>query len=150
MATKQQRKATRVGSSGEEQMTIEDKAAAREAEIVASLLFYDFELWFAGRTSEEQRALVSRRCGFTVGKEEFVQLRDAHCKWMGRKRIKNSEDRVLDWKGWSKLRKAVMDAAEAGELAGRNIEEAAAVVSQRFRCNAILLDGLGSDLRLWG
>lgn len=149
MATKQ-RKVTRVGSSSEEQATIEDKATAREAEIVASLQFYDFELWFAGRTSEEQRALVARRCGFAVGKEEFVQLREKHCTWMGRKRVKNSEDRVLDWKQWSKLRKAVMDAAEAGELAGRNIEEAAAVVSQRFRCNAILLDGLGRDLRVWG
>ena len=149
MATKQ-RKATRVGKSTEEQLQIEGKEAAREAGVVAALEFYDFELWFAGRTSEDQRALVARRCGFAVGKEEFAQLRAEHCKWMGRKRVKNSEDRSLDWKGWEKLRKAVMDAAEAGELAGRNIEEAAAVVSQRFRCNAILLDGLGSDLRVWG
>jgi hypothetical protein len=148
METKQ-RRTTRVGGGGE-QLQIEGKEAAREAEIVSVLQLLDFELWYAGRTIAEQRAIVAKRCGFLIGKEEFTALREEHCRWMGQKRVKNSLDRNLDWKGWSKLRKAVMDCRDAGELAGKSIEEAAAVVSQRFPCNATLLDGLRADLRVWG
>jgi hypothetical protein len=139
-----------VGKSGEEQLQIEGAAAAREAEIVAVLKSLDFELWYAGRTAAEQRAIVARRCGFQLGKEEFNSLRQLNCRWMGTKRIKNSLDRNLDWKGWEKLKVAVRKCHEDGELAGKSIEEAAAVVSQRCPCNATLLDGLDSRCRFWG
>jgi N-acyl-D-aspartate/D-glutamate deacylase len=150
MATKKKPKATRVGSSGEEQLQIEGRAAARENEIVAVLKTLDFELWYADRTPAEQRAIVAMRCGFQLDREEFNKLREEHCKWMGRKRVKNSAERCLGWREWEKLRIAVRHCHEAGHLAGKTIEEAAAVVSQRFPCNATLLDGLDSRYRFWG
>ena len=125
---------------------MDDQQRAAAAEV---LIKNDFRFWFDGVKVHDARARVAKLAEVRLTKAAFDEMRGQVCEWFGvRDHVRElPAGTCFTWKEWAALRKAVLECREM--LDGKTINEAVAIVSQRFRCNAELLTGLASDVHFW-
>jgi hypothetical protein len=123
------------------------KEWATEEEVRAQLARHDFKFWYDRTKLAQGRKHIEGVLGKRIRPVDFKRLREDLEWWTVMPRIEPTSETCLDYEGWVAIRAAVNEFAPF--LRGRDINEATAIVSIRYRCNASLLNGLNSDMRVW-
>lgn len=118
---------------------------ATVAELKDWLKIHDLDLWLNKTSAGSARRLAE----IELGKIQNTDWSEAKrvCKFYGKHRRRSIKSTSLSAVQWGYLREAVLSAKEY--LGNKSIEQASAIVSVWYPCNAYLLEGLSSDLHFW-